>query len=395
MTVISLSCFSQITYDKGYFINNENQKVDCFIKNHQWRSNPEKFEYKLTEGGEIKKETIKSVKEFGIDGMYQFVRRTVDMDKSTSVINNLTYFEEPRYEEEELFLRVLVRGEYTLYQYSKGGFKRYFFGKNDSDIKQLVFKMYREDGKIKENKEFHHQLWDHLKCPSIGRSTITKVRYIKDDLSNFFVTYNECKNIDFVDFSKEGKRDFFNLNVRPRYNYSSLMIKNATGNETIDINFDYQSGFSIGLEAEFIFPFNRNKWAFIIEPTYQTFNAETNFYVENSYEKNITAKVEYTSVEATLGIRHYMFLNENSKFFVNGSYGFDIYSKSNIEFPLNFTLRTFEIEAIGNLAIGGGYKFKDKYSAEFRYHVNRNALGDDTWNSELRTFSFILGYTLF
>ena len=43
-TILSLNSYSQINFDKGYFINDSNQKVDCLIKNIDWKNNPTEIE---------------------------------------------------------------------------------------------------------------------------------------------------------------------------------------------------------------------------------------------------------------------------------------------------------------------------------------------------------------
>jgi hypothetical protein len=63
--ILSFNCYSQISYEKGYYIDNMNQKTNCLIKNIDWITNPTEFEYKLSENSESKKATIKSIKEFG------------------------------------------------------------------------------------------------------------------------------------------------------------------------------------------------------------------------------------------------------------------------------------------------------------------------------------------
>ncbi len=32
-TILSSNCFAQILFEKGYYIDNSNLKIDCFIKN--------------------------------------------------------------------------------------------------------------------------------------------------------------------------------------------------------------------------------------------------------------------------------------------------------------------------------------------------------------------------
>jgi len=45
--LITSSSFSQINFEKGYFIDNLGAKTDCYIKNIDWNLNPDTFDYKL------------------------------------------------------------------------------------------------------------------------------------------------------------------------------------------------------------------------------------------------------------------------------------------------------------------------------------------------------------
>ena len=68
-----------------------------------------------------------------------------------------------------------------------------------------------------------------------------------------------------------------------------------------------------GVETEFILAFNKNKWGVTIEPTYQ-------YYKSEKKPSDVEAKLNYTSVEIPIGIRHYFYLSEKSKIFINASY---------------------------------------------------------------------------
>ncbi len=34
--IYSFSSYGQILFEQGYYINNSNEKIDCFIKNNDW-----------------------------------------------------------------------------------------------------------------------------------------------------------------------------------------------------------------------------------------------------------------------------------------------------------------------------------------------------------------------
>ncbi|WP_299006956.1 autotransporter outer membrane beta-barrel domain-containing protein [uncultured Tenacibaculum sp.] len=213
----------------------------------------------------------------------------------------------------------------------------------------------------------------------------------------FFTEYSKCHNNELINFEPKQKRDLFNLTIRPRINSSSLTIQNSVSNSR-NIDFENKIGFGFGLEAEFILPFNKNKWAITIEPTYQSFKSEKTTNVNNVSGGVLIANVDYSSIEVPVGLRHYFFLNNNSKIFINASYIFDISSKSSIEFTRDdgSNLNSLEIETRNNLAMGIGYKHNNKYSLEARFQTNREILGNYSfWSSNYKTLSIIFGYSFF
>src|SRR5690606_35362636 len=104
-----------------------------------------------------------------------------------------------------LFLKVLVKGKASLYSYQENSLFRYFFETESIEITQLIYKkftystidgIYREDNKIGENNQFRQQLFDVLKCDEISKEYYEKIKYRKNDLTKFFVKYNQCENAD-------------------------------------------------------------------------------------------------------------------------------------------------------------------------------------------------------
>ncbi|WP_233195778.1 PorT family protein [Aquimarina sp. MAR_2010_214] len=356
------------------------------IKNLDWKNNPTKFFYKLSENTEPKKGHINSIKEFGIINKSKYVRRKVDIDRSSENLKDLSTLRNPVFKEEQLFLKVLVEGKANLYRYGDGNLKRYFYKTDTSSIRQLIFKSYRTTNVQKgKNNRYKQQLLNILKCESISVKDLKNANYTKKELVNLFVKYNSCSDSAFINFEKKQKRDLFNLTIRPGIKNTSLSIQNVISYPDI-IDFGSKLSFRFGVEAEFIMPFNKNKWALLIEPTYQY----------SKFEKIVDQQVinvDYKSIELPLGFRHYFFLNNNSRIFINGVFiiDLDMDSKINFEKDADLTIKTD-----GNLAFGIGYNYNQKYSLEMRYGSGRAILGDYTfWNSDYESLSVILGYTLF
>jgi hypothetical protein len=102
--------------------------------------------------------------------------------------------------------------------------------------------------------------------------------------------------------------------------------------------------------------------------------------------------VKYASIELPIGLRHYFFLSEKSKVFVNASFIFDFSVNSVIDYGSGPGL---EIVSPLNAAFGLGYKY-DRFSLEYRYQTSRELVGRyPIWISDYMTSSVVFGYQIF
>jgi len=69
----SLKLAAQTHFEKGYVVTNDNQRLECLIKNKDWFSNPKSIEYKLNAGDSILTGNLDNLKEFGITGMSTYI----------------------------------------------------------------------------------------------------------------------------------------------------------------------------------------------------------------------------------------------------------------------------------------------------------------------------------
>ena len=398
LTIFSIESYSQIVFEKGYFIDESDQKIKCLIKNIDWRNNPTRFEYKLALDAETQVADILNVKEFGIDSLYKYVRATVKIDKSGVSLNDIGIEKNPVYQEERLFLKVLIEGKASLFTYINKDLTRFFFEIQDSGIRQLVYKQYWDDGSIAENIFFRQQLFTNLKCNAITQKDVENIKYSKRDLERLFINYNKCTNSDYIKFLPEQQKDLFNLTIRPGINYSSIEIENSVKNDAREIDFGNEISFRFGTEAEFILPFNKNKWGVIIEPTFQYYKSENTEESMNLTGGVLVRKINYQSIDIPLGIRHYHFFNDDSKIFANISYIFSFSNNSVIDFSRSdgSSVSSLKINSRRNIGLGVGYKFLDRYSMEIRYQTNKDILAKyANWSSGYRTLCLVWGYSIF
>ena len=114
LTILSFSLYSQIVFENGYFINESNQKVNCLIKNVDWRDSPTEFEYKISQNEPVQKASIQTIKEFGINGISKYIGANVNIDRSGDELINMNSQKNPIFQEERLFLKVLIDGKASL-----------------------------------------------------------------------------------------------------------------------------------------------------------------------------------------------------------------------------------------------------------------------------------------
>lgn len=396
-TILCAESYSQIIFENGYFIDESNNKIECLIKNVDWKNNPTEFEYKFSQNDTVHKATFKTVKEFGIYNVSKYIRAKTNIDKSSEQIDKMSSERNPNFQEELLFLKVLIEGKASLFLYIDGNLTRFFYKLNDSEIQQLVYKRYLIDDTILENNSFKQELFLKLKCEEIVLNDIKNLRYSNRDLEKLFIKYNKCTGSDYINYKTKQNKDLFNLTFRPSLNYSSLEIQNSVLGFN-DIDFRNKLGIRFGIEAEFILPFNKNKWGIIVEPTYQYFKSEQSKETGNVSGGILVSRIDYKSIELPVGVRYYFCLNDKSKLFTNISYVFDFSNNSSIKFLRNddSMLDELEIKSRRNLALGIGYKYKNRYSMEIRYNTNREILSDYLyWSSNYSSLNIIFGLSMF
>ncbi len=105
---------------------------------------------------------------------------------------------------------------------------------------------------------------------------------------------------------------------------------------------------------------------------------------------------DYKNIEIPFGVRHYFFLNQDSKLFINLQYMINLNLDSSIQFKRGeYTYWDYKINSRGNVATGIGYNFKDKFNVEVRYLTDRKLLDELNVNTKYSTISFVLGYNIF
>jgi hypothetical protein len=188
---------AQSVYEKGYFIDRNNSFKEAYIKIEDWRSQGH-----LTSIGNIKAEPVRTplseVNEFGIGNYLKMMRTTVAIDISGDEDAVLSYEREPEWHTEELFLRVLVVGNISLFVFEGDGITRFFYKEGDSAIVQLVNKRYKTQTEIAVNDSFRGVLFTRLNCSDSAQSYFNRMPYREEALVQHVVAENKCRGLQPV-----------------------------------------------------------------------------------------------------------------------------------------------------------------------------------------------------
>jgi hypothetical protein len=384
LIILCVAGYPQILFEKGYFINTHGDKIECLIKNVDWKNNPARFDYKFSEESEIHAAGIQAIKEFGIENSSKYMRSVVKIDRSSEDLSELSMVKNPVFEEDTVFLKVLVEGRASLFIYEEKKLTRFFYETGDTLISPLVYKLYTTNQHdIFYNYNYRQQLFTDLKCRDLSENDFFSLGYSENELVRLFTKYNQCLDAGFTNYD-EKRRDFFNLNIRPGLSLSKLTVDSYSTYQ--DVDFDVEPTFRAGVEGEFILPFNKNKWSVFIEPTYQYYKSEKDL-------EKYHVIVHYESIEIPIGGRYYFFLGKKSKIFVDAAYVLDFAFNSTLNYE---DIWQTELRSLGNFAFGAGYKFHDRLSLELRYQAKREViLNSSGWMTNYRTLSLIFGVTIF
>lgn len=402
---ITLAGYTQGKYQQGYFIDMNNNRVDCFIKDLDKAATPEKFDYRLTEGGERLTGTINTVKEFGIGDRKKYVRATVKLDKSlyhTTDISRFSNEKSPSFEEVIVFLSVLVDGDASLYMYEQGSLRRYFFKTTESEIYPLVYKKYVfiDEGfgsteQLRENKEFHQQLFNQVNCGNMQAGDIMKISYTRRELVKHFDAYNTCKGIDYINYDSKQTQTVFNVNLRSGISFAEKTFSVGRWSGKLD----NKVIFRFGIELEILLPFHNNKLAVIIEPNFINYiNEDTDLTLQVNQSGGSVMRISsyYQAIEIPVGLRYYFNLNDTSRLFVNAAYTISSPINSKIKREESYISELSQVTSPTGYAFGAGYNFNNKYAVELQYST-RNIVyqGPISYmDSKLNTVSILLSYNL-
>jgi hypothetical protein len=285
----------------------------------------------------------------------------------------------PVWVKERLFLKVIVDAKASLYSVSRKDVERFFFRSESNDtIRQLIYKPYKASGsEIRFNKTYQAQLTSELSCEGLG-SAPSGVDYTLSSLRQYFNKYNGCRGVT-VEKAEVKRKSEFHLSLTPGFDNSEFLAESPGD----ILHYQKEASFRLGVEFEFILPFNSRKWAVILEPTYQ------------SYKTSVPFDASVVSLEMPAGARHYIYLGDKSKIFLNAACVFDFPLKTEAQYQRTVEAADASKSLVMNFAFGAGFKYS-RFGVEGRYYTSRSRLDTNSGRFLVQQkTSVILSFRLF
>lgn len=392
---VSSFSMAQTHFLKGYYIDTREVKIDCFIKNYNWKNNPTSFDVKISLDGPAKNITLNELNEIAIDNEVKFIKSTVDIDVSSDNMENLDSDRQSNFVSKTVLLKVLVEGTNNLFVYEDENIstKMFFNNKTKNEIKQLIYKRYLDDSTIKINETFKQQLINNVNCDSNYNSLIEKLNYNESDMINYFINANDCfgdVTSKQVYVNRKYKFNFYPIISIYRANMSvDLVNGNIPGKYTTES----KTLFGLSFELETVLPFKNYQWALYIQPSYISNYSDVipqyRYYFVNP---NVDIIVKYNYLQVPFGVRRYIFFSNVSKLFINLSFSYTyVFNTSSVE--INGDPKRYLGDGMrGNISFGLGYQYK-KFNIEFTkcLPINNKIKKD---NIKLNYFSVGLKYNI-
>ncbi len=409
LSISSLSVYCQAQFEPGYVVDNEGNRTECLIRNTGKVVNPNKFEYRLTPGSDIKTGTLETVKRFGIsNSSCQYERFMVDVDWSTSKGNALSTHYAPEYSTVQLFLRIVLEGEASLYVFiGDNGLEKYFFKIGDSEVRQLLYKQYVHEGAVRENVTYKEQLLKQMTCSSLDRSRFTALRYNERSLLDIFSDYNKCIGSPLTDYARLKNKGAFQVKLRAGIGFAGLSVRVNT--------FDPGMFPILGLEAAYVLPTGNGRWSILFQPTWQAYKTRGTLFYDNGYTEEPLVPsnpgyehsgerrmitIRYNHIVLAIGGRRDIHLGVKSKMFFNASLASNLIinakdSYDTEDFFIKPKFRQTSFFVAPTVIFGAGYQYHDRVSIDINYAFNKVVLENRDWQATFTTpVSLALGYIL-
>ncbi|MCG8326097.1 MAG: PorT family protein, partial [Chitinophagales bacterium] len=305
-----IPAIAQKDYKPAYIVTSVNDTIDGYIKYQNWKRNPRKIRFKKTENSKAQTYGVDQILAFEVGGdVYQ--KHIIHAEVSPLSIDYLDAKKEPLLRKDTAFVRAILLGEKSLYEYIDRGDKINFYIKEADALTLLVYKKYKqekEEGEyfIKENNSYKGQLAYYFRDCFDLQPKINKTTYKLKSLKSLFTEYYKCSG-DTPSFKGKMGKISTESGVLLGISRTKLNFSSSTGkNIIVDLEYDPSTNITIGGFLNFVLPRANKKWSIVNELLYHSYATQ---------EENTSFDFAYIKLNNLL--RYSFPVNENLRFHIN------------------------------------------------------------------------------
>ena len=389
--------FSQ-KFEKGYFIENNGNKVECFLdKKYQFYS-PDIVKYKLLENDNIKEIGLNSIKELSIYNKVIYYKFNVELEVSGVGIEDLNNEKKLNTITKNVLLELVEDGKIKLFVYNFDYKSCFYLLKEGESVPELLdYKKYRSGEQfvaVSENNDYRNEIYNFVKDANISAAELENIEYEEDDLQKVIKRYNEFNNNSLSLNIKKSKSS--KLNIKPRLSILNSSVEyqnliNSSFNSKSKFDSKVGLGFGIDLELETI-----SNFSVFLSPIFSSYtNTSTQtIYGVSSNDRVIETKVDYKFIRNLIGVRKYFELKNKKEIYLGANLIFDYVLNSE-------TIQVFHPDLINlnsnfQLGLNLGFDINKRYYIEFNYDLPKNLSSNTTGReTKYNNISFSVMYNLF
>lgn len=374
-------------------------EIQGTLKNRDWEESPLFIEFKSTDEKKYKKYIPEELKSFQTDDI-KYISKEVVVDKASDDLQDLE--SEPRYDtlKTTVFLKQLVKGKVSLYEYNAHlSAMNYFVENEQGEIQRLVYKRFiNGESKIQEVLKYKNQLSYYLFECAKSNEACEKVMYNEKALKNIITQFNQCVGSN-AEIRKEEKLKY-TLSFYGGLSYSHINYAGEDNLLMVGVNYKNATSYSFLISAGFPISKRFQKRQLVGElgmhklKTGGIDSIGTNYGYGHVYDINI----DMTYLKASILYRYHLKNDQHLKYWIDGglSLGVAIQNKNyikvldnNVVFSNKGSIQSHE----DVLCVGIGTSYK-RVTSMIRYEIGFGPSVPGT-RATIQTAYFLLGIKLF
>lgn len=406
--------FGQEKFMESQIVFKNGETKSGYILYKDWHNAPEEITFKSSLENQEELISLKSeVSAFEILNTVKYIYATIQFDKSSSKVSELSFVRNPEYIEKSGFLKVMVEGKASLYSFTSGGVTKFFVSTEKLKFEPLIHKKYLAEQsdsntynsttstKIATNYTYIPLLNEHVSCGEQAPN-YNNLSYDENALKKYFIKYNTCEGATTT-YEMPTKKAIFKLGILGGYSMinSSFEILTVSDNKVNDSK-NLQS-FRFGIQSEIKFPIHNYRSSLIAELSYISFSNDYNTITANNTTA-IDLEYKFNFIDFNIGVR-YQFLPPIQKHNFFGEalitpLSFNV-GENYVKYDTTYNLGLSTEQTISNdidlahkikMQLGLGYNFNNKLTASVRYVLPNESLKTTASSVKTSEINFLLSY---